>query len=128
MWKRAIKMKKMNAKIAIAMTEATAALDKSNGIEENIKIAMRITKDHWICSDPDQQFYAALAAVVGLYGDESPEADRIEWECNKIKKAAVLLDAAQSGVIDDIDQMIKDLKKDAKKYEPIHILKIWDEL
>ena len=119
-------MKKIDSRMIVALTQAAAEINIINGIEENIRIAMRITKDHWLCTDPDQQFYAAIAAVVGLYGNDSPEADRIEWECNKIKKAAVLLDAAQSGVIDDIDQMIKDLKKDAKKYEPIHILKIWN--
>lgn len=73
-------MQGITLQMRIAMTEAKNVVKAAEGIEAKMKAAAKICHHHWACTDEDQQFQAAVGAVMMDYGAGSPEFERIETE------------------------------------------------
>jgi hypothetical protein len=68
-------------KIAIAVAEAEDAIQTLEAdLAGMVRAAMRATYEHWLVTDEDDQFLAAVAAVMEHYGKESPEGVRLASE------------------------------------------------
>ena len=105
----------------IAMQEARAAIKESDGLEDRLRAAMRMTRQHWLATKEDDQFKAAIGAVLLSYGEGSPERERIAWEARQLGKISAIQHAAMAGVAVQLD----DLTFDVGEYEPIGLLAMW---
>lgn len=101
--------------IMIAATEAKEEAIGCKTLTEQLRAAMNCTKDHWILTNEEDQFKAAIAAVMLLCPDD--DKIRIETEIKQLN----MLSAAMSGVPVDFGQMdeIKD---------PIGLLGMWKDV
>lgn len=107
--------------IAIPMTEAKAAVERlpeGTSLEDRIRTAMKATHRHWMVTDEDAQFRAAVAAAILTGSDD--EQERLKQEVDSLKS----LNALISGVPVDLDRMVEQ----AKASQPVGLLKLWDEV
>ena len=102
----------------IAMSEAGSRLKESMSLTEMLNAAMDATVDHWIVLNEDEQFKAAIGAV--LLKTDQPTRDRISSEM----KALAIPSAAQAGIPVDFARAFEEMKEDA---EPIGLLEFWRE-
>lgn len=109
------KMNNMDPRLMIAITEAESAAKKEKTLIGRLKAAMRATKDHWMLTDEDGRFRAAVGAAM-LLSDEETQG-RIKRELTVLKT----LSAAMNGVPVDFSAM-SDIE------EPIGLIKIWNEV
>ena len=124
----------MNAIDNIAAREAQSAvarLPAETPLEDKLKAAMKITKDHWLLVQmgPNQgrQMRAAIAGVVLHLGMEHPDSKRIIAEHQALVKAGSVLEALQRGVRVDLEAMAEE-QENEEKFEPIGLLTIWKSL
>lgn len=113
-----------NNLIAIAMTEAASALEGlSSGASkvDKLKAAMKVTKDHWLCTNEDEQFEAAVSAVMHVEGLESDFAKQILEECTNIGKLNAFFRAAQAG----LEVMPPEI---SAEYETLGLMRLWNEV
>ncbi len=103
----------MNKAMAIAATEAKCAAEKETGLVERLKAAMRVTKDHWLCTRETEQIACAVAAVVSISGEDEKEKLKLEWE---------VLKAYGRGDFTESLHLSQDLGED---YEPIGLIDLW---
>jgi hypothetical protein len=82
---------------------------------------MKAMRNHWMVTNEDEQFKAAIGAVMTFYGSESEEFKRLEWEMGNINRFSAMMSAAQSGLRVDIDTVIQE----EGKYEAIGLLDMW---
>jgi RNase H-fold protein (predicted Holliday junction resolvase) len=54
----------MDVKFMIAVTEATEAAKEKSDLISKILAAMEVTKNHWMLTDEDLRFKAAVAGVI----------------------------------------------------------------
>jgi hypothetical protein len=101
--------------LTIAVTEAKAAAENETTLEGRLTAAMKATKNHWMATDEDTQFRAAIGAVLLLSEDE--DKARLEEEVSQIKAVQAML----SGVPVDFDAM-------EPMENPIGLTKLWREL
>lgn len=113
---------KFSAQFTIALTEAQSAIGGDGTLIEKLKTAMLTTRDHWMCTDENEQFKAAVGAVMLHYGQNSDEFVRLEREMKSLNKVSAALNAAQAGVSVDFNSIL-DAKGD--EYEPLGLLKLW---
>lgn len=106
-----------DAMLVIAATEAKARIDGKEfaTLEDRCKEAMRATKGHWMATDEDTQFRAAVGAVMMTCSPE--DKTRIEEELAVLK----MLAAMQQGVPVDFSQMTPPEK-------PVALTKLWQEV
>lgn len=104
----------INNSILVAVTELKQSVDADKPITERLKAAMAQARQHWLVTNEDDQFRAAIGAVLLSATDD--EKARIESEL----KALRALSAATAGV--PINFAALDTQKD-----PIGLLKIWKE-
>lgn len=104
----------------IAMAEAASSVKKAEGIEAKFKAAANVTRGHWMCTDEDQQFRAAVGAVMIDYGASSPEFARIDAEMTSIEMLNAIITAAQSGVGISLPDELPD-------FERVGLLDMWRE-
>jgi len=110
--------------IQIAMAEAKSDVEKAEGgLLEKLKAAMKATHDHWMVTNEDEQFRAAIGAVMVFYGQGSEEFKRLEWEMGNLNRFSAALSASQVGVSVDFGSIL-----DEQEYEPIGLLKLWRDL
>lgn len=90
-----------DAALMIAATEAKHGIEGKEfpSIAEKLKAAMRLTKDHWMVTDEDTQFRAAIGAVLLTASPEEKTLIESELRCLK------MLVAASQGVPVDFSQM-----------------------
>lgn len=110
---------------AAMMIAATEAQDKCRGepdIIERLRKAMNATKDHWMVTDYEMQFKAALAAAMM----ESPPDDkaRIQRGLERMGRVAAMLRALQVGVAVDLDAEATAISEE----EPLPLGKMWREI
>jgi hypothetical protein len=101
----------------IAAMEARSALRGKTfpTLEDKIKAAMRVTKDHWMETDENNQFLAAIEAV---FPECSPEDQaKIKDEISMLQ----MLGAATQGVPVDFSRM-PEIKN------PIALRRLWAEV
>ena len=104
-----------DAVLMIAVTEAKRAAEKETTLEGRLKVAMNATKDHWMVTDAEEQFRAAIGAVLLL--SEGEDKDRIMLEMKQLR----ILGAMANGVPVDFEQ-IKPLEN------PIGLTKLWKNI
>jgi hypothetical protein len=109
----------------IALTEAVLAIEDMKGsIEKLLRKAMSITKGHWVCTDEDDQFGAAVGAVMLHFGEDSEEFARLKWEMGNISRFSAALSTAQLGVQVDMSTVLKT----HEKFTAIGLAKLWTEV
>ncbi len=105
----------------IMVSEIQGSLKKENTFEENIKIAMKLAKSHWLVTDPNQQFAGAVGALGVFYGQASDEFKRLQQEMKVLNSFSAL----GNNVPVDFNTLLDGLESDL---EPCHLRKIWDEI
>lgn len=118
-------LKEFSVQFTIALTEAQNAIKDDNTLIEQLKASMLVTHDHWMCTDENEQFKAAVGAVMLHYGQNSDEFVRLGREMKSLNKVSAALNAAQAGVSVDFNSIL-DAKGD--EYEPLGLLKLWREI
>ena len=93
-----------------------------NDIIEKLKVAMRLTKNHWLVTDPDVQFRGAIGGVMMHYGKESEEFKRLEWELQQLRRLEITINAAKEGLSTSFNIA------DDNQFSPIGLLKLWREI
>lgn len=100
----------------LAMVAARQAIRPEDSLEDRCRAAMKGTYRHWMVTDEDTQFKAAVAAVYEQTSDED-ERQRIKDELESLRDLAALL----SGVNVDIEA-IRPLEN------PIGLRNLWVEV
>ena len=111
----------------IAIHEAKRALGGAlvgGGLEDKLRVAMKATKHHWMCTDEERQLKSACAAVMLLYGTGSREYARIAQEIAQLGKLSAMINASKVGLTVGIDG----LAPTDDTLEPIGLLKLWREV
>ncbi len=99
----------------IAVTEAKQAAKDQKTLEERLIAAMKATKDHWMLTDEDGRFRAAVGAVLLL--SEAEDRGRIESEIKQLR----ILSAMMNGVPIDFERV-------EKLENPIGLMKMWHKI
>ena len=108
----------MDNTLAIMISEAKRKVQQDKSLKERLKSAMKITFRHWLVTDEDSQFRAAIGAVL-LSASES-EKKKITTELKGLRA----ISAMTNGVPIDIAQLIKN----QEGAEPVGLLKLWKEI
>jgi hypothetical protein len=111
-----------NVVISIAVAEIRDDLSNIDGLENRLTEAMKKMRNHWMCTDENEQFKAAVSAVMVSYDEDSPERTRLEKELKKVNQTNAALNAAIAGVPVDFAAMIDNEEDD---FEPIGVMEIW---
>lgn len=90
----------MDVKFMIAVTEAEEAAKKKKYLVEKVRAAMEVTNHHWMLTDDDLRFKAAVAGTI-----MSCEKDCEREILSKEIKALNSLSALLSGVPVDLSQI-----------------------
>lgn len=112
----------MSASVMIAISEARLKCEGEPDVLERLRKAMRETCDHWMETNDQERFRAAIAAAVV----ESNEVDRenITKAFQNMVKMAAFLNAVIQGVPVDLDKMLAD--KPTEELLPLR--QLWDEV
>ena len=86
---------------------------------------MLVTHNHWMCTNEDEQFRAAIGAVMLHYGKGSDEFIQLETEMKSLNKVSAVIHAAQAGLSVNFDSI---LNAEDNEYKPIGLLKLWQEI
>lgn len=100
--------------LIIAFIEAKEAAKNESTLEGRLKAAMNATKDHWVLTDEDGRFRAAVGAALLLSDDDDQE--RITKEMAQLRT----LSAVMSGVPINFEG-IETIEK------PIGLMKMWHD-
>ena len=73
----------MNNLIHVAIAEAKAAAKLETTLKGRLEAAMRATRNHWLVTDDDSRFQAAVAAAYELSDDS--DRTRIERELSVLR-------------------------------------------
>jgi len=113
-------MSDLNIAVSIIEAEARAEIAIAETVEEKLKAAFKVAKDHWMFTDTNIQQRAGIGAV--MFGLKKGSVDylRIEKELS-IHNA---LTTASSEIQVDLGAMLENIDKDLK---PIGIAKLWFE-
>ena len=98
----------------IAYAEARSAVEavQDKPLVDRLKVAMRVTKGHWMCTIELGQLAAAVCAA--LIHSPQEEKDKVMIELENIK----IMNAMIAGVPVDVDRI-------PKLENPIGILRLW---
>ncbi len=107
----------MDAIDAIAITEAKLAAEGKGTLEERLEVAMHATKNHWLLTDEDRRFTAAIGGVLLVSNEE--EQERIKVELGILRA----LSAACSGAPMDMTAL-----PDPDEYTPVGLQKMWKRI
>jgi hypothetical protein len=100
----------MTGGMIIAVHEARDACKGEPDISKRIEKAMRACKDHWMETDKQNQFRAALAAAM-LESNEA-DKDRITRSMDSLRKVGALLGALTAGVPVDFEALASEKTDD----------------
>lgn len=108
--------------LSLVTSECEDAVKRcSGGLEDKLRAAMNVAKDHWMVLDREVQFKGAVGAVMTHYGKDSWEWMRIEAELNKMRQLNAFLMAAQAGLLPSLPEPCTD------EPEPIGMMKMWHD-
>ncbi len=111
--------------LMIAITEIKSHLaDETGDLPDLLRVAMRLTRDHWLLANEEAQFRAAVSAVMLHYGEVSEEYKRLNWEIENLKRFQAAITAAQVGVLVDFSGVLSD---NESGYQPVGLLELWHE-
>src|SRR3990167_2431519 len=97
----------------------------AGGLEDKLRAAMNVAKDHWMVLDRDTQFRGAIGAVMSHYGQDSEEYKRMEHEIDSLRQLSAFLAASQAGLAVALPDTTDTQQE---RPEPIGIMKIWHEV
>ncbi len=117
----------MSGLIGIAVEEAKHAIEALGtpnvSLMTALAVAMRTTKHHWLVTNDEDRFKAALAAAGLFFGMGSLEFARIKKETDIIRKFSAIVAGAEAGLVFDINS----LPDSDPDFEPIGLVKMWME-
>ena len=102
----------------IMAQECASIAQRESVLEERIKACMRLTKNHWMITDPDARFRGAVAGAYLQSTDE--EKRQIETSLKSLRA----LHAAISGMPVDFEQTLAE----TEGQELLPLLKWWHEI
>lgn len=105
----------------IVITEVGTLLKKDKTFEENLTIAMKCAKNHWLCPPDIEKFNGAVVAVGKFYGIDSLEYRRLE----KASKQLRAIQSLQGGIMPDLEALEASLPSD-EEVPPIALRTFWD--
>jgi hypothetical protein len=114
----------LSASVSIAIQEIKHYIPSEGDLIEKLKFAMAQAKNHWLLTKDDEQFRAAVGAVMLHYGEGSEEFERIEWEMGNINRFSAALVAAEQGVGVDFGSVLSS----DQEYDSIGLLGLWREV
>lgn len=110
---------------------AVAWLPSTSSLEDKLRAAMNVTKNHWLLvqegRDEGRRMRAAVAGVVLHLGMEHSDSKRIIAEHQALSKASAVLEALTRGVPVNMGAVIEEAEADST-FEPIGLLAIWKSL
>lgn len=109
-------MPTVKVQISIAATKARQAAEKETTLEGRIRAAMKATRQHWMATEEDDQFKAAVAAIYEL--SDEPTRSKILKEMEALRNINALI----SGVPVDLAALPE------PDPEPIGLLNYWREV
>ena len=109
--------------LSLVISECEAAVKQcSGGLNDKLRAAMNVAKDHWMVTDRETQFKGAVGSVMVHYGEGSQERIRIESELAKMRQVTAFLAASQAGLSPSLPE------SNADEPEPIGMMNIWREV
>ena len=114
-------------KVMVGIAEAQAHLGGVEELEQKLDIAMKHMKDHWMVTNEDHRFRAAIGAVMEHYGTGTKEYKWLSFEIKQLSKAAALIQASQAGLVVDLEHSTLEEDK-PEGYETIGLVKMWKEI
>jgi|SRR3990167_11551313 len=102
--------------MGIIGAEARADIDAAETLIDKFKAAFAIARNHWMVTDEDMQFKAAIGAVLITLDEDSDDYSRVLKEMRSLNTVAAML----SGIPVDFNQIETD-------YEPIGLIKLWKQ-
>ena len=113
-------MNKISNCVMIAITETKMQIEimSNESVEARLKKAMELMQQHWLVTNQEEQFQAAIGAV--LLTATEDEKERINGELKTLRA----LNAAASGVPVDMTQAFESMES----YEPIGLTKLWKDI
>lgn len=112
-------MNPLSSAALVALHEAKAAIVGIDGLEQRLRAAMRATRHHWMATNEEDRFKAAIGAVMLSYGEGSDEWKRLAWEVQQLGKISAMQQAALAGLSISLDSL------DFSGGEPIGLLALW---
>jgi hypothetical protein len=116
-------MKENVAMMMIAVTECLRTISEAQGIEDRLKASMKLAKNHWLVTDEDERFKAAVGAVMQSYGPGSPEWTQLETELKALAQVSSMINSAQVGLSVGLDS----IELPPEDFKPIGLLRMWRE-
>lgn len=104
-----------NPALMIAIIEAKSAAKDERTLEKKLKASMNVTKNHWMLTNEDDRFRAAIGAVLLLSNEVDKE--RIVKEMEQLKILSLIMSGASV-----------DFMKFEKLENPIGLMKMWGDI
>lgn len=108
-----------DAALSFCAMEAALACKGEPDLMDRIRKAMNATRNHWMITNENEQFRAAVAAAIMESVGE--ERERLERSAKSLNQLGAMLQALQAGVPVDIDAMEKPAD------DTIPLTKMWNE-
>lgn len=106
----------MDVKFMIAVTDAEHAAKRENGLIAKVVMAMKETYNHWLLTDDDERFKAAVAGAI-MACDNENDREHLKDEMKSLNSLSALL----TGVPVDFSKV-----KTPKN--PIGLMNLWLEI
>lgn len=85
--------------MSLAILEIKPLVDITpGGLTEKLSAAMNEAVDHWLVTNEDERFRAAVGAVMVHYGEGSEEFARLQEEMRDLNRLSAALNAMQVGL------------------------------
>lgn len=111
-----------DAVMAIAAIEAESAANSNGGdIASRLSAAMEATVEHWLLTDENGRFRAAMAGTMASFGVGSPEHERLSKEVRALTQLSAMLVAAQADLVVEPPEA-------EEGFEPVGAMKLWNEV
>jgi len=107
--------------LMIGITELENQIDHSKPLKEKMLDAMKLALDHWLVIEDEEQFKAAVGAVLIKATEE--EKEKINNQLQMLKTLSAVL----SGIPVDIEAVMKDMPKDEKEEDKLILNSIWKQ-
>ena len=110
-------MNNLRTAISIIEAESRDIVDAANTVEGKLTAAFSIARDHWMFTDEDTQFQAAIGVVMSKLDKDSIDYRRMEEDLTVMR----ILNAMISGVPVDLSQIGE------RETETLGLVKMWKD-
>jgi hypothetical protein len=116
---------RINPTVMLCVAEAKDAIQasKETSLAKQLKVAMRNTRKSWCITNEEEQFKAAVVAVMSLQ-DEDGKARLVE-EFKALQRFGAMIAAAAVGLSVDLASVLSDVPEDKDRW--VGLMKIWNE-